>query len=130
MKSESHHVWKLLYYTLYIIDVYVCVWLLKNPTHWVVTILLHMQQTTTIGWAFWSQHIKVTTMHHTLNNKHLQNYWYVHIVVVARSTKVLTSTACSSFFWPLSALGPIHLFLVMDDAETHFGPMLYVLDVD
>ncbi len=28
------------------------------------------------------------------------------------------------FFWPLSALSPIHLFLVMDDAQTHFGPML------
>jgi hypothetical protein len=62
MKFESHHVWKLLYYTLYIINICVCVWPLKNPTHWVVTILLlHMQQTTTMGWAFWSQHIKVTT---------------------------------------------------------------------
>jgi hypothetical protein len=67
MKYESHHVWKLLYYTLYVIDV--CVRPLKIQHIGLSRYYYVCKQTTTIGWAFWSQDIKVTTMHHMLNNK-------------------------------------------------------------
>jgi hypothetical protein len=100
MKSESHHVWKLLYSTLYIIDV--CVRPLKIQHIGLSQCYYVCKQTTTIGRAFWSQDIKVTTMHHTLNNKHLQNYWYwyMHIVVLASSPDTLwTHVICTRCGW-------------------------------